>query len=129
MLWSFCVLLACQAFGEVLRAVTGLPIPGTILGLGLLLAGLQLTGGRFQTEPLPAPDALLPYLGLLFVPPGVVAVLKLGTLGHAWLPIAAGILVSSVFTLVVGGLVAQRLLARDASRTSRDEVAAPVRPS
>ena len=115
MLWSCCMLLACQAAGEVLRAFTGVPIPGTILGLGLMLATLRMTGQRYRTEPLAAPDALLPYLGLFFVPPGVVAVLKLGALGRAWLPIAAGILVSSVLTLVISGSVAQRLLVRRAA--------------
>ncbi len=110
MLWSFGVLLVCQACGEVMRLVTGLPIPGTIWGIGLLLA--WLCAGRRATGPdmLPAADALLPYFGLFFVPPGVLAVMALSRLPGAWLPIALAILLSSVLTLVVAGQAAQTLL-------------------
>ena len=61
MIWSFCVLLACQAFGNILHALTGLPIPGTVFGIALLLLGLCVWP---KTAPvsLPAGDALLPIL-------------------------------------------------------------------
>ncbi len=111
MLWSFCVLLGCQIAGAILREMLGLPIPGTVIGLGLLLALLCTFGQRDKPDLLPAGDALLPYLGLFFVPPGVAAVLQLRHISHAYLPVAAGILVSSVLTLAVTGLTAQALLA------------------
>ena len=60
MLWSFAVLLTCQAFGEVLHLVTGLPVPGTIWGIGLLLTWLCATGRPPEPNMLPAADALLP---------------------------------------------------------------------
>jgi holin-like protein len=111
MLWSFGVLLACQAVGEVLHLLTGLPIPGTIWGIGLLLAWLCGTRRATASDMLPAADALLPYLGLFFVPPGVMAVMELSRLPSAWLPIALAILVSSMVTLVAAGRMAQALLA------------------
>ena len=111
MLWSFGVLLACQACGEVLHLVTGLPIPGTIWGIGLLFTWLCATGRSTGPDMLPAADALLPYLGLFFVPPGVLAVMELSRLPSAWAPIAVAILLSSVLTLVVAGRIAQTLLA------------------
>ena len=119
MLWSFCVLLSCQAVGELLHAVTGLPIPGTVFGLGLLLAGMCLFGYRAGPSLLPAADALLPYLGLFFVPPGVAAVLRLSHLTSALPGIAAALLVSSLLTFVATGHVAQWLLARQTRRLSR----------
>ena len=111
MLWSFCALLACQALGEVLHTVTGLPIPGTVFGIALLLCGLCFWR-QAAARSLPAADALLPYLGLFFVPPGVSAVLRLSNIHHVWIPIGAAILGSSTLTLVVTGRVAQKLLIR-----------------
>ncbi len=116
MLWSFCVLLACQALGELLHAVTGVPVPGTVFGLALLLAGMCLFGYRAGPSLLPAADALLPYLGLFFVPPGVAAVLRLSHLTHAWPGIAVALFVSSFLTLVTAGRTAQTLLAWQARR-------------
>ena len=112
MLWSLGILLACQACGEVLHVLTGLPIPGTIWGLGLLLGWLCATRRATGPAMLPAADALLPYLGLFFVPPGVLAVIELSRLPSAWGPIALSILLSSVLTLGAAGLVAQTLLVR-----------------
>ena len=111
MLWSFCALLGCQAIGEILHAATGLPIPGTVFGIALLLSGLCLWR-QTAAHSLPAADALLPYLGLFFVPPGVSAVLRLSSIHHVWFPIGAAIIGSSTLTLVVAGRVAQTLLAR-----------------
>lgn len=113
MLWSFCVLLACQAVGEAVHAATGLPVPGTIIGMGLLLMLLaRRPGPPRPPATLPAADALLPYLGLMFVPPGVLAVLRLAAIPEAWLPAAAAIAVSSALTLAVAGRLAQALLGR-----------------
>ena len=112
MIWSFSALLACLAMGDVLHSLTGLPVPGAVFGIGLLLAGL------------PAADLLLPYLGLLFVPPGVAAVRRLSHLSGAWLPVAGAILVSSVLALIVAGRVTQALLARQEQRGAKRAAAA-----
>ena len=109
MIWSFCILLVCQALGEILHSVTGVPVPGTVIGIGLLLLGLGLWR-QATPRSLPAADALLPYLGLFFVPPGVSALLRLSHITHALLPAAAAILISSVVTLAIAGRVAQALL-------------------
>ena len=126
MLWSFGVLLACQAFGEVLRLVTGLPVPGTIWGIGLLLTWLCATGRSTGPDMLPAADAMLPYLGLFFVPPGVMAVMELSRLPSAWAPIVIAILLSSVLTLVTAGHIAQTLLAWTDRRRSVPSQGRPV---
>ena len=116
MLWSFCVLLACQAAGGAVHAVTGVPIPGTILGIDLLVTVLACREPQGAPAALPAADALLPYLSLMFVPPGVVAVLRLRDVPHAWLPIAAAIITSSVLALGVSGRLAQALLSAKTRR-------------
>ena len=110
MLWSLAVLIACQAAGELLRALGGLPVPGTVIGLALLLLGLTLYGRGGRTATLPAADGLLPYLALFFVPPGVSAVMEIGRLAPVWPAVALGILGSSVLALVAAGRAAQALL-------------------
>ena len=122
MLWSLAVLIVCQAMGELLRSLIGLPVPGTVIGLALLLLGLSLYERKGRAASLPAADGLLPYLALFFVPPGVSAVMGIGRLVPVWPAVALGILGSSVLTLAVAGRVAQALLVR------QDRRAAAVRP-
>lgn len=110
MLWSFCVLLACQAVGEAIRCLTLIPVPGTVLGIGLLVMLLACRRPEQAPAVMPAADALLPYLSLMFVPPGVLAVLRVRALPEAWLPIAVAIVVSSALALAVAGRLAQALL-------------------
>ena len=112
MLWSFCILLACQALGEAIHAATSLPVPGTIIGIGLLVTVLACRGPQQGAAVSPAADALLPYLSLMFVPPGVVAVLRVRAVPDAWVPIAVAIVVSSALALCVAGRLAQALLNR-----------------
>jgi holin-like protein len=98
------LLLACQLAGEALARVTGLPVPGPILGLVLLFAGLTLRGR-------PAPrleesaDGLLAHLSLLFVPAGVGVVQYLPWLASEWLPVTASVVGSAVVAIAVTGLV------------------------
>lgn len=127
MIWSFSALLACQAMGEALRSLTGLPVPGTVFGIGLLLAALCVARRQDPPASLPAADLLLPCLGLLFVPPGVAAVRRLGHLFSAWLPVAAAILVSSVLALAAAGRVTQALLARQEQRGAERAAASAIR--
>lgn len=116
MLWSFCILLACQAIGEAIHAATGLPVPGTIFGIGLLVTLLARRREPQQASSvLPAADALLPYLSLMFVPPGVAAVLRMRAIPDAWLAVAVAIVVSSALGLAVAGRLAQALLNRSPS--------------
>ena len=80
MIWSLALLISCQAAGELLHALAGVPIPGPVLGIGLLLLGL--CAWRKSAPVLPAADTLLSYLSLFFVPPGVSTVMQIGRLAH-----------------------------------------------
>src|SRR4051812_28896647 len=60
MLWSLALLILCQIVGEVIRSFMGFPVPGTVIGLCLLLAGLCGYARWTGTAPsLPAAEALL----------------------------------------------------------------------
>jgi holin-like protein len=50
-------------------------------------------------------DALIAHMGLLFVPAGVGVIAEAGLLRAQWFPIVAGLLGSTILSLVVTGLV------------------------
>lgn len=54
-------------------------------------------------------NALIANMGLLFVPAGVGLIAEAGVLRRNWLPLSAGLLVSTVLGLIVTGLVMHRL--------------------
>ena len=118
MIWSFSILLECQALGDFIHTLLGIPVPGTVLGMGFLLCYLGVNEVGYGLSPMPATDALLPYLGLFFVPPGVAAVAQLSQLSSFWLPMTVAIVASSILTLIVGGHTAQTLLRRQAHRSA-----------
>ena len=125
MMWSLAILLVSEALGELVHAETGLPIPGPVIGIALLLSGLALFArARPRSAPaLPAADTLLSYLPLFFVPPGVSAVMQIGTLLHVWPAVLVGLIASSVLTFAVAGRLAQGLLERQERRTAANEPA------
>ncbi len=111
MLWPITILLVCQLAGELAVLVLKLPVPGPVLGMLLLFAGLLVRGG----VPRPMTDAaggLLRNLSLLFVPAGVGVVAHLGRLSDEALPIAAALVGSTVLTIAVTAWVMAALLKR-----------------
>jgi holin-like protein len=70
MLEGLTILIFLQFAGEIIAGVTRLPIPGPVIGLGLL-AGFALWRGAMPEPIVIAGDAILRHLSLLFVPAGV----------------------------------------------------------
>ncbi|MHB0775599.1 CidA/LrgA family protein [Halomonas sp. WWR20] len=64
------ILLGCQFVGELLVRALGLPVPGPVIGMALLLIGL-MGNGRVPDGLRYTGEGLLRYLTLLFVPAGV----------------------------------------------------------
>jgi holin-like protein len=111
MIGALAVLLLCQLAGEALARAAGLPVPGPVLGMGLLLAAL-LVRGRAPDALGRTADGLLAHLGLLFVPAGVGVVLHLDVLAEAAAPLALAVLGGTLLAVGTTALVAQRLLRR-----------------
>jgi len=111
MLNALTLLVVCQFIGEITARFLGIPLPGPVLGLVLLLALLVWRGG-----PTPEQEAtghwLLRHFGLLFVPAGVGVVTQFDVLGANWLALLVAIPVSTFLGLAVTGWVMQRV-ARD----------------
>lgn len=109
MLEALTLILTCQLLGELIVVGTGLPLPGPVVGMLFLFLGLVIRGG------IPAPlgqvaGALMDNLSLLFVPAGVGVMTHLSLLEHQWLPISLSLVVSTLLTIAVTGLVMSALL-------------------
>jgi len=110
-LQGLALLLLAQSAGELLVRALRLPLPGPVLGLGLVLALLAWAPTRrLVAAPVEAAaDGLLAHLSLLFVPLGVGVIAHLGLLGGHAMALAVVVLVSTLAGLVVTGLVLQAL--------------------
>jgi putative effector of murein hydrolase LrgA (UPF0299 family) len=103
MLRAFTLLLICQLAGEVTAVLTGLPIPGPVVGLFYLLIGLMVY--RTPTPWLETTSSgLLKHLSLLFVPASVGLIQHADRLQVEWLPLAAAVVISTVAAIAVGAL-------------------------
>lgn len=112
MIQALTLILVCELVGELAVLVTGLPTPGPVLGMLLLLVWLFLRGG--------VPDdldrtssALLGNLSLLFVPAGVGVMVHWDAIRDGWLTLTVALLGSTLITLAVTAMVmlgVQRLL-------------------
>ncbi len=118
MLGAITVLLVYQLVGEVFVQLTGLPVPGPVVGMLLLFITLIARKGAppgrerdFFRGLRGTSQQLLSHLSLLFVPAGVGVMLHFGRLGREWLALAVALVVSTVLTIVVTALV-MRLLQR-----------------
>jgi putative effector of murein hydrolase LrgA (UPF0299 family) len=112
------IILVCQLAGEAMVLATGLPVPGPVLGMLLLFAGLWIRKG--------VPDAidqtasgLLNHLSLLFVPAGVGAMVHWQAIRQDWAALSVALVVSTLIGLTVTALtmgVARRWVGRKERR-------------
>jgi putative effector of murein hydrolase LrgA (UPF0299 family) len=108
MIRGFAVLLLCQLVGEAVSHLLALPVPGPVLGLALLVAGLaawhrfdRFADRTLQASPVgQVADGLLGALALLFVPAGVGVVQYGGLIGAYGVALGLALVVSTFATLV-----------------------------
>ena len=94
------ILLVMQFAGEIVSRGLDVPIPGNVLGMGLLLAALGLGIVRLEWVQ-EAADLLLSHLALLFVPAGVGVMVYLDLIARQWLPIVAATVISTFVVMAV----------------------------
>jgi holin-like protein len=99
------LLLVCQLAGEIAARVLDLPLPGPVIGMVLLFAGLMIRGGEVPETLQTTSQGLLENLSLLFVPAGVGVMLHLSLVAEEWAPITAALVVSTVATIAVTALI------------------------
>ena len=114
------MLLICQLAGEVLARSTGLPVPGPVLGMGLMFSVLIWRDRLSALLPREVADGtleavsatLLANLALLFVPAGVGVVQRLDVLGQHAVGLGVALVVSSVLGMLATAFVFRALAGR-----------------
>lgn len=117
MIASLALILLAQLVGEALARGAGVPVPGPVIGMGLMFAFLLLRDGApgALSRILPAPltdgtleetaRGLLLNLSLLFVPAGVGVVGRLDLLRAQGVKLGIVLLVSTAASLLATVLV------------------------
>ena len=107
MIISLTIILLCQLLGEALTRGLGLPLPGPVLGMVLLLVFLSVRGplAKKMHELGKTLDStgkgLLAHLSLLFIPAGVGVVQRLDVLAEHGPGLAVALVISTFVTLIV----------------------------
>ena len=104
MINALLILFGCQFAGEAIVHFSGISIPGSVMGMILLLSGLIVKGGL--------PDALdktasefVKYIGLLFVPAGAGISMYLHLIAEQWIVILVASLTSTIATLLLTAFI------------------------
>ena len=102
------LLLLFQLCGEFISRTLDLPLPGNVLGMGLLLLGLmaKLVDIKWFEE---AAEMLLSNMALFFVPAGVGVMVYGDLIAAEWLPISVATVLSTFVVMAVTGKLAQKL--------------------
>lgn len=124
LIFGFVQILACLALGDLVVALAGVPVPGAILGMMLLLIVLSVKGdGQGHGEGLAAirvSDRLLALLPLLFVPAGTGVIALVARIRLDALPLLAGLVLSWAAGLAVTAVVSRfALKAQNGFRSRR----------
>ncbi|MFE3836826.1 CidA/LrgA family protein [Pseudogemmobacter sonorensis] len=101
MIPALLAILLCQLAGEAVARSLALPIPGPVLGMALMLAGLGASA-RLRALVRPVAESILRNLLLLFVPAGVGAAGHLVSLGPNTWAVVLAVLISTVLSIVAG---------------------------
>lgn len=100
------ILFGCLALGEFLVWLTHIAVPGSILGMILLLLVLELKWVK-PASIKPICNFLISNMGFFFVPPGVALMVYFDLIAKNWLSITVATLVSTVLVLWITGAVHQ----------------------
>lgn len=112
MLLAIAALLLCQILGDLLARWLGIPLPGALIGMALMLAGLCLLG-RLPAGLRRTSNALLTHLMLLFIPSIVAIMTHTGIIAAEWLPFIAACIGGSALTLLATAATLKAMMARE----------------
>ncbi len=117
MLFGILVLLLAAFAGDLISTFSGLPVPGTVFGILLVLIYLALYKKVPHSLKLVS-DGLLKYLALFYVPAGVGLISYLDLLAQDWGKILISLLVSSILTIGFVTLLLEKMIKRIESRNA-----------
>jgi holin-like protein len=113
MIVSVTAILLCQLLGEALARGLGLPAPGPVIGMALMLGLLalrpwlapalprEMTNGELESTS----KTILAHLSLLFVPAGVGVVQNLDLIARHGLGLTIALVVSTILALATTAFV------------------------
>ena len=119
MLEYLTLILICQLLGELTVGATGLPIPGPVVGMVLLFLFLMIRG-RVPEELSTVTNGLLNNLSLMLIPAGVGVMVHFELLGKDVIPLSIALIVSTVLTICVTGIVMVKLNRRTTGITDSE---------
>ena len=120
MLYAIAVLFAFQLLGEFLVRISGLPLPGALVGTLLLLVGLLF----YKRLPKPLEDTaqvLLQNMMLLFIPVIAGVMLEFGHLRREWLPFVLACVAGAAITFTATALTFRFFLQRQRTLQSSNK--------
>lgn len=109
---EFLIILAVTFLGEGLHVMIPLPVPASIYGMILMLAGLKTgiiplgmveNAGRFLIEIMP----------LMFIPPAAGLLVSWAQLKNVFIPVAVVTVLITVLVMAVTGRVTQLILRKE----------------
>lgn len=100
---AFAVLVLCNAVGGLAASVLHLPVPGTVIGILILLAGFGLAG-RIPEPVRRLAVFLLQHLNLFYIPAGVGVMAYAGLVRQDLIPIVAALVGGTFAALIAGAL-------------------------
>jgi len=112
MIGAIALLLVCQLVGEAVHRLTGLPLPGAVIGMVLLLAWLALVP-RERLTLTQVTGWLTAHLSIMFVPAAVGVMEEGAILSRYGLGIVVAVVVSTLLTLAVTALVFRTVAGRE----------------
>ena len=112
MIGAIALLLVCQLAGEAVHRLTGLPLPGSVIGMVLLLAWLALVP-RERLTLTQVTGWLTAHLSIMFVPAAVGLMEEGAILSRYGLGIVVAVVVSTLLTLAVTALVFRAVAGRE----------------
>jgi holin-like protein len=115
MIQALALLLGFQLVGETLTYAFGLPIPGPVIGMALLLVTLALRP-QLLASVKAVGTTLLSHLSLLFVPAGVGVMVHFARLADEGVAIVAAVVGSTLLTIIATAATAAFLMKRKSSR-------------
>ena len=112
MIGAIALLLVCQLAGEVIHRLTGLPLPGSVIGMVLLMAWLAFVP-RERLTLTQVTGWLTAHLSIMFVPAAVGVMQEGAILSRYGLGIVVAVVVSTLLTLAVTALVFRAVAGRE----------------
>lgn len=120
---AFVVLVGVQLLGVWLVQLLSIPVPGVLLGIGLMLVFLVFFG-RLPETLARLSNFLLSHLMLLFIPSVVAIMTQAEIIATEWLPFVLACILATAITMIATAATFQYMLKRQSAKQqsiSRDK--------